>query len=176
MLTSADPKRDGLRIVTNKARVDAIDAKIIKALSDDPRATVIALADTTKVSRNTIQARLSRLESERVLRSLERRIDPAALGYPLTAFILTRVTQRKLAQIADALEQVPEVIEVHGLGGVTDLMIHVVAREADDLYRIAGRILDIDGVEQTTTSLVMRKLVEYRVTPLLDDLIHRNPR
>ncbi|KRD05962.1 AsnC family transcriptional regulator [Mycobacterium sp. Root265] len=162
--------------MTNKTRIDAIDAidaRIIKALSDDARATVIALADTTKVSRNTVQARLNKLENQHVFRSLERRIDPAALGYPLTAFILTRVTQRKLAQIADALEQVPEVIEVHGLGGVTDLMIHVVAREADDLYRIAGRILDIDGVEQTTTSLVMRKLVDYRITPLLDDLIHQ---
>jgi DNA-binding Lrp family transcriptional regulator len=59
------------------------------------------------------------------------------------------------------------------LAGVTDLMVHVVAREADDLYRIAGQILDIDGVEQTTTSLVMRKLVDYRITPLLDDLIDR---
>ncbi|MBU8812463.1 Lrp/AsnC family transcriptional regulator [Mycolicibacterium goodii] len=160
----------GVGIVTNKPRVDAIDARIIKALSVDPRATVIALADATRLSRNTVQARLSKLENQGVLRSLERRIDPAALGYPLTAFILTRVTQRKLAQIADSLEQVPEVIEVHGLAGVTDLMIHVVAREADDLYRIAGRILDIDGVEQTTTSLVMRKLVDYRITPLLDDL------
>lgn len=173
MLTTGHPKLDRLRIVTNKPLVDAIDARIIKALSDDPRATVIALADTARVSRNTVQARLSKLESQDVLRSLERRIDPAALGYPLTAFILTRVTQRKLAQIAHSLEQVPEVIEVHGLGGVTDLMIHVVAREADDLYRVAGRILDIDGVEQTTTSLVMRKLVDYRITPLLDDLIHQ---
>lgn len=161
----------GLGIVTTRARVDAIDAKIIKALSEDPRATVIALADTTGVSRNTVQARLSKLESQQVLRSLERRIDPAALGYPLTAFILTRVTQRKLTQIAGALENIPEVIEVHGLGGVTDLIIHVVAREADDLYRIAGQILDINGVEQTTTSLVMRRLIDYRVTPLLDDLI-----
>lgn len=161
-------------IVTNKPRIDAIDARIIKALSDDPRATVIALADATKLSRNTVQARLSKLESNGVLRSFERRIDPAAIGYPLTAFIMTRVTQRKLAQIARALEQVPEVIEVHGLGGVTDLMIHVVAREADDLYRIAGKILDIDGVEQTTTSLVMRKLVDYRITPLLDDVVHRS--
>ncbi|MGJ6124341.1 Lrp/AsnC family transcriptional regulator [Mycolicibacterium sp. Y3] len=160
-------------IVTNKPRVDAIDARIIKALSDDPRATVIALADATRLSRNTVQARLGKLESHGVLRSLERRIDPAAIGYPITAFILTRVTQRKLAQIAASLEQIPEVIEVHGLGGVTDLMIHVVAREADDLYRIAGQILDIDGVEQTTTSLVMRKLVDYRITPLLDDLIHQ---
>lgn len=160
-----------LGIVTNRPRVDAIDARIIKALSEDPRATVIALANTTGVSRNTVQARLGKLESQQVLRSLERRIDPAALGYPLTAFISTRVTQRKLTQIAGALENIPEVIEVHGLGGVTDLLIQVVAREADDLYRIAGHILNIDGVEQTTTSLVMRKLIDYRITPLLDNLI-----
>ncbi|WP_197376218.1 Lrp/AsnC family transcriptional regulator [Mycolicibacterium baixiangningiae] len=157
--------------MTKKVRVDAIDAKIIKALSDDPRATVIALADTTNLSRNTVQARLTKLEHQGgVLRSFERRVDPASLGYPLTAFILTRVTQRKLAQIASALQQVPEVVEVHGLGGVTDMLIHVVAHEADDLYRVAGRILDIDGVEQTTTSLVMRKLIDYRITPLLNEI------
>ncbi|MCF6385670.1 Lrp/AsnC family transcriptional regulator [Mycobacterium sp. MBM] len=161
-------------MVTNRPRVDAIDAKIIKALTEDPRATVIALANATGASRNTVQARLGKLESQQVLRSLERRIDPAALGYPLMAFISTRVTQRKLTEIADALENIPEVIEVHGLGGVTDLLIQVVAREADDLYRIAGQILDIDGVEQTTTSLVMRKLVDHRITPLLDNLIRDN--
>jgi DNA-binding Lrp family transcriptional regulator len=157
--------------VTKNLRVDATDAKIIKALSDDPRATVIALAHTTNLSRNTVQARLTKLEDQGVLRSFERRIDPASLGYPLTAFILTRVTQRKLAQIARALQQVPEVVEVVGLGGVIDLLIHVVAREADDLYRVAGRILDIDGVEQTTTSLVIRRMIDYRITPLLDETI-----
>ena len=55
-----------------------------------------------------------------------------------------------------------------GLSGVTDLLVHIAARDADDLYRIAGLILDVDGVEKTTTGLVMRTLVEYRLTPLLD--------
>ncbi|SEB79647.1 Lrp/AsnC family transcriptional regulator [Rhodococcus koreensis] len=150
--------------------VDSIDAKILSALTEEPRATVIALADKTGLSRNTVQARLGKLEKQGVLQSFERRIDPGALGYPLTAFILTSVTQRKLTRIADALDDVPEVVEVHGLSGATDLLVHVVARDADDLYRIAGRILDIDGVEQTTTSLVMRKLVDYRVTQLLTSL------
>ena len=157
-------------ILTTQTRVDALDARILKALNDDPRATVIALAHETRLSRNTVQARINKLERLGVLRSFERRIDPATLGYPLTAYILTRVTQRKLAAIARALEQVPEVVEVQGLGGTTDLLIHVVAREADDLYRVAGRILDIDGVEQTNTSLVMRKLVDFRLTPLLEKL------
>ncbi|TQC43696.1 Lrp/AsnC family transcriptional regulator [Rhodococcus sp. WS4] len=151
--------------------VDSLDAKILGALTEDPRATVIALADRTGLSRNTVQARLGKLERQGVLHSFERRIDPGALGYPLTAFILTSVTQRKLTPVADALDGIPEVVEVHGLSGATDLLIHVVARDADDLYRIAGRILDIDGVEQTTTSLVMRKLVDYRLTPLLEQLV-----
>ncbi len=38
--------------------VDALDARILSALNDDPRATVIALADKTGLSRNTVQARL----------------------------------------------------------------------------------------------------------------------
>lgn len=153
---------------------DTIDAKILAALCEEPRATVMALADKTGLSRNTVQARVGKLEKQGVLQSFERRIDPGALGYPLTAFILTSVTQRKLTRIASALDGVPEVVEVHGLSGAADLLVHVVARDADDLYRIAGLILDIDGVEKTTTSLVMRKLVDYRVMPLLSPLANRS--
>lgn len=157
--------------MTTSPRIDPLDAKILVALNEDPRATVIALADRTQLSRNTVQARLSKLEQDGVLHTFERRINPAALGYSITAFILTRVTQRKLTPISEALDQIPEVIEVHGLGGVNDMLIHVVAREADDLFRIAGRILSIEGVEQTTTALVMRNLVKFRITPLLRALL-----
>jgi Lrp/AsnC ligand binding domain len=47
-------------------------------------------------------------------------------------------------------------VEVKGLSGTVDPLIEVVAREADGLYRIAGRILDIRGVRRIRTSLVMR--------------------
>jgi DNA-binding Lrp family transcriptional regulator len=56
------------------------------------------------------------------------------------------------------------------LSGVADLMIHVVARDADDLYRIAGHILGVKGVRRTTTALVMRNLVGYRIAPLVTRL------
>ncbi|MGF6885169.1 DNA-binding Lrp family transcriptional regulator [Nocardia sp. GAS34] len=154
-------------IMPTTSTVDALDARILDALSVDPRATVLALAGSTGLSRNTVQARLAKFDKQGVLRTFERRIDPAALGYPLDAVIMTRVVQRALSAIAVALEDIPEVTEVQGLSGVTDLLVHVVARDADDLYRIAGRILDIDGVEQTTTALVMRQLMEYRVRPLV---------
>ena len=63
-----------------------------------------------------VGARPGKLE---VVDQPKRRIDPAALGYPLTAFIMVTVTQRRLRAIGDALADVPEVLEVHGLSGVT---------------------------------------------------------
>jgi DNA-binding Lrp family transcriptional regulator len=83
-------------IVPSEHRADRIDAKILTALADDPRATVMAVAERTGLSRNTVQARLSKLDAAGALRSFERRVDPAVLGYPLQAYVLTNVTQRKL--------------------------------------------------------------------------------
>ncbi|MHA6793642.1 Lrp/AsnC family transcriptional regulator [Pseudonocardia bannensis] len=155
----------------NTGEVDAVDAQLLLALTESPRATVLALAERVGLSRNTVQARLARLEERGALSSFERRIDPAALGYPLTAFVTVQVTQRMLTEVAAALDGVPEVLEVHGLSGQTDLLVHVVARDADDLYRIAGQLLATEGVERTTTALVMRKLVEHRMAPLLERAI-----
>ncbi len=147
--------------------LDERDARLLLALAENPRGTVLALADRVGLSRNTVQARLARLEESGVLGTFERRIDPAALGYPLTAFVMVRVVQRELAAVADALDRVPEVLEVHGVSGEEDLLVHVVARDADDLYRIAGQLLATEGVERTSTSLVMRSLVGFRTAPLL---------
>src|SRR4051812_22733094 len=58
-----------------------------------PRATTIALAEQIGVSRNTVQARLARLEARGALLPFDRRIDPAFLGYPMRAYVLTLVKQ-----------------------------------------------------------------------------------
>ncbi|HTR94586.1 MAG TPA: Lrp/AsnC family transcriptional regulator [Trebonia sp.] len=148
-------------------RIDATDARILLELARHPRATTIAVADEVGIARNTAHARLSRLERAGVIGGFERRVSPAALGYPLTAFVTAQVTQRRLDEVAAALAAIPEVLAVHGISGEIDLLVHVVAAGADDLYRIAGQILAIPGVERTNTALVMRELVDYRVAPLL---------
>lgn len=148
-------------------RIDAIDARLLRALAEQPRATVVGLAERLGLSRNTVQARLGRLERHGALDSFERRINPAALGYPLTAFVTIRVTQRRLDDVGAALADIPEVLQVQGVAGQTDLLVQVVAADADDLYRIAGQILAIPWVERTDTALVMRELVTYRIDPLL---------
>jgi DNA-binding Lrp family transcriptional regulator len=160
-------------IVRKQHRIDPTDARLLLALAGQPRATAIALTGQTGLSRNTVQARLARLEDQGVLDSFERQIPPAILGYPLAAYITTQVTQRRLDEVAAALASIPEVLQVDGISGETDLLVHVAAADADDLYRIAGLVLAIPGVERTNTALVMRELVNYRITPLLQRCAQR---
>ena len=153
--------------VSSTRTADRTDRELLRRLIRTPGATIVALAESAGLARNTVRARLSRYDEDGTLRSFQRRIAPAALGYPLSAYVLTRVTQRKVDQVGEALSEIPEVIEVLGLSGITDLMIQVVARDADDLYRVAGRILGVDGVKRTSTGLVMREMVPYRIQQLL---------
>ena len=147
--------------------LDSVDANLLLELCEHPRATTVALAQQLGIARNTAQARLARLEADGALGAFERRITPAALGYPLAAFITAQVTQRRLSEVTDALRAIPEVLQVQGISGPNDLLIQVVATDADDLYRIAGQILAIPDIQRTSTALVMRDLVDYRLTPLL---------
>lgn len=173
MHPAARGARPEVSIVPSDA-LDELDIRLLRALTEEPRATAVALAERVGLSRNTVQARLAKLEA--VLASFENRIDPAALGYPLTAFITVQATQRLLDQLASALRTIPEVVEVVGVAGETDLHVRVVATDTDDLYRIAGQILDAPGVERTSTALAMRRLVDFRLTPLLEKVLSERVR
>src|SRR5882757_8148842 len=89
---------------------DRLDARLLLALIASPRATTVALAEQLGLARNTVHARLDRLDGSEALGSFERRIEPRVLGYPLRAFILTKVTQRKLDEVSVALAEIPEVL------------------------------------------------------------------
>ncbi|MBM7504431.1 Lrp/AsnC family transcriptional regulator [Agromyces aurantiacus] len=146
---------------------DAVDRALLRALSEDPRATVVALAERLRMSRNTVQARMSRLDAAGAFLSFERSIDPTPLGYPLEAFVAVHARQKVLAEVVRALAEIPEVIQAHGLSGQIDLLVRVVCRDAHDLFRIDEEILAIDGVERTETSLAMGELIPFRLAPLL---------
>jgi DNA-binding Lrp family transcriptional regulator len=150
--------------------LDPIDARILLALDEDPRATVLGLSRLLNLARGTVQTHLERLESDGVLHRFSRRLAPAALGFSVSAFVMIEIHQGQQDDTLKQLRGTPEVLEVHGITGDGDLMCRVVARDADDLYRVGQSLLSIPGVVRTRTSLAMRELVPYRIDPLLADL------
>ena len=147
--------------------VDPTDARLLLALTQDPRASVMALSQRLGLARNTVQTRLARLEGNGVLAPPDQRVRPEALGYRLGAYMSVQVAQRGLAEVSDALAGLPEVLEVTGLSGAADLLVHVVATDADHLWRVTEAVLAIPGVLRLDTALAMRLFVDRRMTPLL---------
>lgn len=148
--------------------LDETDTRLLIALTEDPRGTVVALAERLELSRNTVQARLAQLEAADALLPLDRRINPVPLGYPLTAFISIHLQQQKLADVVRELAKIPEIIQAHGLSGPADLLLTVVCVDAADLFRVNGEVLACDGIERAETSLSMGELIPFRMRPLLE--------
>lgn len=149
-------------------KLDRTDARILLELCESPRATGVQLAATLNLARNTVQARLARWEREDVLAPIDRCVSPRDLGYPLQAFITTVVDQHQLDGVIAALETNPQVVQVIGLSGPADLLVSVVAVDADDLYRLAGQVLAVPGVQRTTMAVAMNAVVGFRTRPLLE--------
>lgn len=158
----------GLLSFRTMGSLDHVDLELLNALADDHRATVVALADRLGLSRNTVQARMAKLDRSGVFRSFERAMSPDALGYPIEAMINVVVHQAALPRITAELAEIPEVLQAHGLSGQVDLLVRVAARDTQHLFAVDARILAIDGVERTETSLAMGEVIGYRVRPLLE--------
>ncbi|MFI7587951.1 Lrp/AsnC family transcriptional regulator [Spongisporangium articulatum] len=147
--------------------LDRLDARILLALDDDPEATVLSLARELGVARNTVHARLRRLNASGVVRGFSHRVSPEALGYGLTAFVAVAVAQSSAGPATEQLARIPEVVEVHATTGEADLLARVVAKDTADLYRITARMLAVDGVIRSDTTISLAELVPARVRPLL---------
>ncbi|OAN30733.1 AsnC family transcriptional regulator [Plantibacter sp. H53] len=152
------------------ATIDHLDARILTALDDDPSMTALALARSLGVARNTVHARLRRLETSGALAAPSRRVRLSALGYPLTAFIEISIRQDLATEAYAALESVPEIVEVHATTGDADLFAKVVAHDTEDLHRIAGVLLAAPGVVRTNTKVSLIEVIPYRASTLLDRL------
>lgn len=148
-------------------RLDSLDARILLALDRDPSATIVALAQTLGVARNTVHARLRRFTDGEVLGPYSRRVDPRALGYDLTAFVELSIRQGAGEQAQAALQTIPEIIEIYSTTGDADLRIRLVARDTTDLHRITSRILQTPGVLRTNTSIALLEEMPLRLTSLL---------
>jgi len=157
-----------LLIFSTMGSLDRVDLELLTALADDHRATVVALAERLGLSRNTVQARMLRLERAGIFQSFERAMSPAALGLPIEAMISVIVRQADIPRITAAIAEIPEVIQAHGLSGQVDLLVRVAARDTQHLFDVDARILGVEGVERTETSLVMGEVIGYRVRPILE--------
>ena len=151
--------------------LDATDLRLLLALAENPRATTVALADALRLSRNTVQARMAQLAAAGAFLPYDRCIDSGVAGYPLVAFTTLHVRQQMLAPIVEELATIPEIVQAHGLSGAADLLVRIVCRSAEDLFRVNARMLAVPGVERAETAMGISEVIPYRIGPLLQQAL-----
>lgn len=146
--------------------LDALDRRLIAALAADPRAAVLQLTRTLGVARGTVQSRLDKLVASGVL-SFGPVVDPKAIGYEVLAFTTIEIAQGRLADVVEHLRDIPEVLEVQATTGIGDLHCRVVARTNDHLQEVLNGMLNVGGIDRTTTVIALTDQIPYRILPLV---------
>lgn len=148
--------------------VDELDAQLIKLLAGEPRVGVLEASRRLGVARATVQARLDRLQSRGIITGFGPDVDPAALGYGVTALVTIEIRQAGGHDpVAEHLAQIPEVLEAYTITGSGDMFCRIVARTNADLQRVIDLMVADEGVLRTSTVIALATQIPYRVLPLV---------
>ena len=153
--------------------IDPLDARLIRAMAETPRAGVMELARQLGVARGTVQARLEKLQRRGIVTGFSPDVDLRAMGYGVLAFVTLEIAQGRLADVVEHLAGIPEVLEVHSTTGPGDLHARVVARTNEHLQQVIAAILDVVGIVRTTSQIALTEQLPYRVLPLIAEAIPR---
>jgi DNA-binding Lrp family transcriptional regulator len=156
------------------AQLDALDARLVTLLADQPRIGVLECARRLGVARGTVQARLDRLQARGVITGFGPDVDPGALGFVVSAFVTLEIAQGAGREgVVAHLVRIPEVLQVHTVTGQGDLLCRIVARSNADLQDVIDGVVAHPDIRRTATVIALATPVPYRVLPLVQQAVSR---
>jgi DNA-binding Lrp family transcriptional regulator len=147
--------------------IDALDARLISTLGENPRVGLLEVARRLGVARGTVQARLAKLEARGVITGHGPEVDPAAMGYPIAAFMFIELAQGRLSEAVEVLDAIPEVLEADAISGPQDLICRIVARDTEHLQELVNRLLATPAIRRCTSYIVLSRQVPPRTGTLV---------
>lgn len=136
-------------------RLSEKDRELLAILSENARVPVATLAKRLSLSRTTVQARLERLERDRVIAGYSIRLSESYASSLVRAHILITIAPKSLSQVIAFLEKMNAVTEVHSVSGSFDLIAIIAAPSIAELDEVIDEIGRIDGVERTLSSIIL---------------------
>lgn len=131
------------------------DGQLLTLLREDARASTSALARRLGVSRTTVQSRIERLEQSGVIAGYTVRLGALLAQQQVKAQVSITVLPKKMPTVVKALQAIAEVRALHSVSGVHDLVAMVAADGVAAMDELTDAIGALDGVERTTTAIIL---------------------
>jgi Lrp/AsnC family transcriptional regulator, leucine-responsive regulatory protein len=143
--------------------IDPVDGKILRALAKDARTSTAELSRAVGLSAPSVSERVKRLEESGVIEGYSVRINAAAIGLPLAAWLRIRPIPGQLQKVAEILQDLPEIVECDRITGEDCFIARAHLRSVGDLERLIDQIIPY---AMTNTSIIQSSPVERRLPPI----------
>jgi DNA-binding Lrp family transcriptional regulator len=140
--------------------LDTTDRALLALLRDDARTPTAVLARKLKLSRTTVQSRMERLQRQRVISGFTITVPDELEASLVRAHVLITLAAKRSGAIEVALRKIPEVRVLHSVSGPFDLIAIVAAASIGELDALIDRIGGLDGVERTTSAIVLSTRIQ----------------
>jgi DNA-binding Lrp family transcriptional regulator len=139
--------------------LDDVDRKMIDALREDGRRTAPMLAEVLGIGRATAYHRFDRLVDNGVIEGFTARVDPAAVGWAVSALVLVNVRQGLWRDLREELRALPGVQWLGVATGRFDFLLLVRADSLEHLRDVAlYELQQIEGVRSAETVVLLDEI------------------
>jgi DNA-binding Lrp family transcriptional regulator len=134
---------------------DKIDRELIGLLRANSRAPISDLARTLGLSRTTVQSRLERLERSKRITGYTVRLSDAHERGQIQAYVMITVHPKQAGIVGEQMKGMAGLRRLQSVSGPVDMIALVDAPSAADMDALIDAIGALEGVERTTSSIVL---------------------
>lgn len=137
--------------------LDRIGRKILAALQENARIPLSRIGEKVGLSAPAVAERVKKLEEAGVITGYHARIDTAAMGRSVAAFIHLTTDARHYPAVKSLAAGMPQIIACHHISGDASFILHVRVDDVSTLEKVVARLSPLG---QTRTAIVLSTLVD----------------
>lgn len=146
--------------------LDKEDLRILSILQKNSKIGYKRLSKITGIPASTIHDRVQRLTDKGVIKGYLTLLNEEALGYTHTAIIGVETGAQLYKEVASALSDIDEVVEVYGTTAQYDLMIKIRTNSRTHLSNTLDRVRNTKGVYDINIASILEVFKEQYTLPL----------
>ena len=139
--------------------IDKTDLKILSLLMLDAKMPYTTIGEKIFVSGGTVHVRMNKMEEMGIVRGSQLIIDPAKLGWDISAFLGIYLDKSELYDsVADQLEKISEVVSINYTTGQYSIFAKIVCRDTQHVREVLhDKIQKVTGIQRTETFISLEE-------------------
>jgi Lrp/AsnC family transcriptional regulator len=150
--------------------LDATDRKILRLLQNEAEISASAIGERIGASQATVWRRIQRMREDGLIPDQVVMLDRRKAGFRAMVFCQVKLNSQgrsNLAAFAQAIQELPEVLDCYVLVGNVDFLLRIVAEDIEAYERFFfEKLSDLPGVQEITSSIALSEIKHTTALPI----------